>query len=184
MSAGTWERAPDAEPGDYIGGMLIGITAGDFAGELRRIAGNPGEIVVGTDAITAELQQIAGGGPNTDYKVAVSFFRSNADFIEDNSGSWRSYAKIIFEGSDNITPPTSAKLILWTSMPGDSVKARLRNITAGVNLFDETITPGNSPIITLFNLVNIPTTEVILELQLMKVGNANYRLASFNLATT
>jgi hypothetical protein len=184
MLDGAWYRDGDFEDGDHPGKTLFMITDGDYAKQIWEVEQDV-EGTVGIDAISAEISIITPSGKNTDY-YSIGVMQTNTDdHITDNSLVYKSWAKFIFPGTDNLLAAVTARAIIWVENSNKKSDFRIRDITNNNTIVEIlNIDNENPDIITITNIQNAPTDEAIFEIQLRtQQTGGKYNMAGFAVGT-
>lgn len=155
---------------------LSDITAGEFTESLpgsqsvvqqlgyvvHAIAGTTGRLLV-------DLRGIADPRSNR-ASIVLSFQSSSSPYISVNSSTYSTVSSFIYAGSSSIFSPSQIKAVLSGTNAPTTGAIRIQDLTNNLTIAEVTgANPGTTSVIIDLGLVsNLPSTEAIFEVQVLK----------------
>ena len=122
--------------------------------------GNPGIIYL-------RLQGISPRAAQKSIDIPI-YGTSSADYRSSTSTTYTSMCRFIFRGTNNYSLPTNIKVVTWVSSAAYHSNVRLYDITnSQIIATSANITSTSNTIVDLGTISNVPTTDAILEFQII-----------------
>ena len=107
--------------------------------------------------------------------MAFVFGGRDDEYVETNSGTYEVVGHVPFQGTDALGGIDNIKVNIWRQL-GTSVSIRIVDHNTANVIAEVTGVTSTDPFnfISMGTLSNIPTTDSILELQMLKIGGGGF----------
>ncbi len=138
------------------------------------------------DDVTITGVKILPGKDLTSFYNSIVIRGSGKDYVEASNVSWKSWAKFVFPGTNNIMIPTTAYFIGWVDLATDKARFRIKDVTNSKTIARTSLISSQTEIISIDStLVDLPEDPAIFELQAkLDSAGGGYLLGGCGFGTT